>query len=79
MPLRDVTPQRGWGSHGEVCITTAKGARVDRELVSLVTDEIAFYQAINKLLLISLIQTHATDTNRSRSFSVRPLLQHSAS
>lgn len=29
---------------------TAKEASVDRELVSLVTDEIAFYQAINKLL-----------------------------
>ena len=78
MLQRSASSQHRWGPDGEVFESDVGDIGLDRDLVDLVVDEIAFDEAIDKLLSFSLVQT-STDANGFRSFSVHPLVQHCAS
>ena len=78
MLQRGALPQRRWGADGEVFEIAAADTGLDKDLIKLIADEIAFDEAIERLLSFSLIHT-STDANGSRSFCVHPLVQYSAS
>ena len=78
MLQRGASPQHRWGPDGEVSELAAADTGLDENLVKLIADEMAFDEAIDKLLSFSFIHT-STDANGSRSFSVHPLVQYSAS
>ena len=78
MLQRGALPQHRWGPDGEVSELAAADTGLDDDLLNLIADEMAFDEAIDKLLSFSLVNT-STDANGSRSFSVHPLVQYSAS
>ncbi|MCJ1314213.1 hypothetical protein MMC25_007893, partial [Agyrium rufum] len=78
MLVEGVSPQVRWGPDGEKVNLAAEEDGVDKDLVALITDEIAFDEAIEKLLSFSLIQCFDT-SDGTRTFSVHPLVQYCAS
>ena len=78
MLSRGSSPQPRWSSDGEKVDVTAEDDGLDSSLVALIKDEMAFDDAIEKLLSFSLIHWY-TNTDGSRSFSVHPLVQYCAS
>lgn len=78
MLLRGCSPQPRWGSNGEMIEVSAEDEGVDRSLIALVKDELAFDDAVEKLLSYSLVNIHVS-IDGLRSFSLHPLVQHCAS
>lgn len=78
MLLNGVSPQKRWGPDGEKIDVTAEEEGLDKDLVTLITDELAFDDAIEKLLSYSLIHWF-DNADGTRSFSLHPLVQYCAS
>jgi hypothetical protein len=77
MLWRGCSPQRRWDRHGEMVDVAPEDVGVDESLISLITNEMDFDAAVDKLLSFSLIRREA-DLNGFRSFSLHPLVQHCA-
>ena len=78
MLLRGCTSQKRWTTTGEIEEVSAETEGVDGNLIKLVTNEMSFDAAIEKLLSFSLIRRN-NDFNEARSLSVHPLVQYCAS
>ena len=78
MLLSGVSPQPRWGPDGENVNITAEQDGLDSSLVALIKDELAFDDAIEKLLSFSLIHWYS-NADGTRSFSLHPLVQYCAS
>lgn len=75
---RACSPQKRWDRKGEMLELAPIDAGLNSDLVALIKDEVAFDNAIEKLLSFSLIHLD-NDVNGLRNFSVHPLVQHCAS
>ena len=75
---RACSPQKRWNRIGEMSELAPIDAGLNSGLVALIKDEVAFDDAIEKLLSFSLIHLD-NDVNGSRNFSVHPLVQYCAS
>ncbi|KAI4232447.1 MAG: hypothetical protein LQ349_005006 [Xanthoria aureola] len=75
---RACSPQKRWDRAGEMSELAPMDAGLNSDLIALVKDEVAFDDAIEKLLSFSLIHLD-NDVNGLRNFSVHPLVQHCAS
>ncbi|KAL6719971.1 hypothetical protein ACLMJK_001892 [Lecanora helva] len=78
MLLRGCTPQRRWNKYGNVEEIDAQDSGVSSYLIHLITDEMCYDAAIEKLLSFSLIRRN-NDFNEVRSLSLHPLVQYCAS
>ncbi|KAI9856193.1 MAG: hypothetical protein M1813_009210 [Trichoglossum hirsutum] len=78
MLYRGCVSQKRWGSHGEMIETNVAESGLDGDLVALITNEIDFDAAIEKLLSFSLIYRNK-NVEDSRSFSIHPLVQYCVS
>ena len=63
---------------GEVEEVPAQAEGVDENLIKLVTNEMAYDEAVKKLLSFSLVQRN-NDFIEARSLSLHPLVQYCAS
>ncbi|KIW43836.1 uncharacterized protein PV06_04898 [Exophiala oligosperma] len=77
MLLRGCTKMNRWSKLGEIEQVSAIDVGIDRFLVDMITDEVAYDDAIEKLLSFSLIRRN-NDYNEVRSVSVHPLVQSTA-
>lgn len=75
---RACSPQKRWDRAGEMSELAPMDAGLNSDLIALIKDEVAFDDAIEKLLSFSLIHLD-NDVNGLRNFSVHPLVQHCAS
>lgn len=75
--LRGCTQMNRWSTCGEIEQVSATDIGIDKFLVDLITDEVAYDDAIEKLLSFSLIRRN-NDYNEVRSVSVHPLVQSTA-
>ncbi|KAL8646466.1 MAG: hypothetical protein Q9210_006126 [Variospora velana] len=75
---RACSPQKRWNRIGEMSELAPIDAGLNNNLIALIKDEVAFDDAIEKLLSFSLIHLD-NDVNGLRNFSVHPLIQHCAS
>lgn len=78
MLLRGCTPRKRWDKWGNIAEIDAQESGVSSYLVHLITDEMTYDAAIEKLLSFSLIRRN-NDFNESRSISMHPLVQYCAS
>ena len=78
MLLRGCTSQKRWNKMGEIEEISAENEGVDEDLVKLMTDEMAYDGAVEKLLSFSLVRRN-NDFNEARSLSLHPLVQYCAS
>ena len=78
MLLRGCTPQKRWDKNGEIAEVSAEEEGVSNHLVKLITDEMCYDAAVEKLLSFSLIRQN-NDFNEARSLSLHPLVQYCAS
>ena len=77
MLLRGCTGQNLWSACGENKQLTAISVSIDPYIVNLITDEVGYDDAVEKLLASSLIRRN-NDYNEVRSVSLHPLVQSTA-
>ena len=75
---RACSPQKRWNRIGEMSEIEPIDAGLNSSFVALIKDEVAFDDAIEKLLSFSLIHLD-NDVNGLRNFSIHPLVQYCAS
>lgn len=78
MLLRGSTPQKRWATNGEIEDMSPAAAGLDPFLIKLFSDELSYDDAVEKLLSFSLVRRN-NDFNETRSISLHPLVQYSAS
>ena len=78
MLLRGCSPQKRWNKNGSIEESDAQDSGVSSYLIHLITDEMCYDAAIEKLLSFSLIRRN-NDFNEVRSLSLHPLVQYCAS
>lgn len=75
---RAFSPRRQWESTGEISMQDPRESGLRPDLIDLFADELAFDQAIDTLLSLSLIDQKKT-VDGLRQFSIHPLVQTCAS
>lgn len=74
---RGSSPQKRWGSNGEVIETRAEDEGVENCLMNVIQGELEFDIAVEKLLSFSLISCNK-ESGGLRNFSIHPLVQYCA-
>jgi hypothetical protein len=78
MLLRGCTKQNRWNNQGEIEEVSAEVEGVDPYIIRVITDEVFYDNAVEKLMTFSLIMRN-NDYNEIRSVSLHPLVQSTAS
>jgi hypothetical protein len=74
---RGSSPQKRWGSDGEVTEVRAEDEGVDECLTKVIQGDFEFNNAVEKLLSFSFISCNK-ESNGLRNFSIHPLVQYCA-
>lgn len=74
---RGSSPQKRWGSNGEVIETRAEDEGIENCLTNVIQGDLEFDIAIEKLLSFSLISCNK-ESGGLRNFSIHPLVQYCA-